>query len=152
MKSKLFAYGTLQVPEIMTAVAGRLYPAHPACLHGYARYSLKDGSYPGIRPQSGALTLGILYTGVDARSLRRLDRYEDDFYRRQTLAVTTSSGETALAQVYVVAPEQYELLASRPWNLDDFMERSLAGFRSRRWGERKIPMGFMSTKKLPRVY
>jgi len=129
MKTTVFAYGTLQVPEIMAAVAGRLFPSYPACLHDYARYSLKGRSYPGIRQHPGALTHGLLYAGIDAQSLRRLDEFEDEFYRRQTLPVTTASGETEQAQVYVVAPEHYELLASRPWNLDDFEE--LSGFLAR---------------------
>jgi gamma-glutamylcyclotransferase (GGCT)/AIG2-like uncharacterized protein YtfP len=131
MKTAVFAYGTLQLPEIMEAVTGRRFPSCTAYLRDYARYSLKGRSYPGIRWQPGALTRGILYTGVDAEPLRQLDEFEDHFYRRATVKVTTENGEMVPAQIYLVPPQHYELLASRPWNLDDFKETSLTGFLTR---------------------
>lgn len=131
MKTAVFTYGTLQFPEVMVAVTGGTFASVPALLENYACYSLKGKSYPGIRRQPGALTQGILYTGIDARALQRLDDFEDDFYRRQTLLVVTADGARTAAEVYVVAEERYELLASNLWDSERFKEHSLQRFLSR---------------------
>jgi gamma-glutamylcyclotransferase (GGCT)/AIG2-like uncharacterized protein YtfP len=128
---KVFAYGTLQIPEVMRAVTQGEFPAEPARLQGYARYRLAGRSFPGLRREPGAETLGILYRQIDARALRRLDEFEDDFYRRETLAVITESGAAVPAEVYVVPPEHYALLVERPWDLEEFRRDGLREFMAR---------------------
>jgi gamma-glutamylcyclotransferase (GGCT)/AIG2-like uncharacterized protein YtfP len=128
----VFAYGTLQVPEVMRAVTGGEYPAEPAWLKDYARYCLVGRSFPGLRLKPGAETSGLLYRRIDAAALRRLDEFEDDFYRRETLTVLTESGEKAAAEVYVVPPEHYALLIERPWDLEEFLRKGLKEFMVRR--------------------
>lgn len=127
----LFAYGTLQVPEVMRAVTGAAFPARPARLVGYARYALRDRSFPGLRAEAGAVTAGLLYGGIDAGALLRLDGFEDDFYRRETLLVAPEAGPPVAAEVYVVPPEHYSLLLPRPWNLDEFRRAALQEFMGR---------------------
>lgn len=128
---KVFAYGTLQIPEVMHAVTRKHFPAQPARLNGYARYGLVGRSFPGLRAEPGAATAGILYSRVGAEALRRLDDFEDDFYRRMTLSVITDSGEEASAEVYVVPPEYYGLLTRYPWELDEFRRTGLREFMAR---------------------
>ncbi len=126
-----FAYGTLQIPAVMRAVAGADFPSQPARLAGYARYRITDLAYPGVRAESGALTDGVLYGGIDAEALRRLDAFEDDFYRRETLLVTPRVGVPIAAEVYVIPPEHYRILVHRPWSLDEFRATALAEFMIR---------------------
>ena len=128
---KVFAYGTLQIPEVMRAVTGGESPAEPARLEGYARYGLAGLSFPGLRLQPGAVTDGLLYSGIDAAALRRLDEFEDDFYRRETLGVINASGDTVAAEVYVVPPEHYGLLIEQPWDLEEFRRTGLGAFMGR---------------------
>ncbi len=126
--ASVFTYGTLQLPSVMSAVIGRCPAARPASLNGYARYRLLDYSYPGLRLEAGAVTAGVLYSGLDPAELARLDAFEDSFYRRESLAVTTATGLTVAAWVYVVPPQHYALLDDQPWCLSHFQSHSLAGF------------------------
>ena len=61
------------IPAVMFEVTGRLFPSQAGRLPDYARYALKNRLYPGLRHEPGAETLGLLFKGVDERSLRLLD-------------------------------------------------------------------------------
>lgn len=124
----IFAYGTLQIPEVMTAVTGRIFPSQPAELRSYGRFSLRGLAYPGIRWQPGAVTGGRLYRDIDAVSLQRLDQFQDAFYRRQSLIIVDSSGEAVAAEVYVISKEYYGMLSEEAWDIEQFRTRSLSGF------------------------
>ncbi|BBL73456.1 gamma-glutamylcyclotransferase family protein [Methylomagnum ishizawai] len=127
----VFAYGTLQLPEVMQAVTRAVFPAQPATLPGYARYALRGLAYPGLRAQAGTATDGILYGGIDAAALRRLDDFEDGFYRRENLRVRLASGAWTRAEVYVVPPEHYGLLLPAAWDMEAFQATALDGFMAR---------------------
>lgn len=126
-----FAYGTLQIPEVFAAVTGRRCGAHPAQLEGYARYRLTGLHYPGLIAQAGAHTDGVLFRDLGAREMARLDLFEDDFYERLTLPVTTSATETVKAEVYVIRAERVSLIDPRPWSLEAFRRDHLRTFMAR---------------------
>lgn len=127
----MFTYGTLQIPEVMAAVTGRRFRFEPATLRGYVRYRLIGRVYPGLRRRPGAATGGLLYRNVDRLSLARLDRFEDFFYRRQTLGVIAGSGGSVLADVYVIDPRYYRLLEPRRWSLQAFARHRLRRYLRR---------------------
>lgn len=127
----LFAYGTLQIPEVMEAVTGARFPSELAELIDYACCRIAGCPYPGLRPRPGAVTEGLLYRGIDQRTLGLLDAFEDDFYRRETRLVTTASGSRVAAEVYLVPPQHHALLIDRPWDLAAFRRRALPGFLAR---------------------
>lgn len=126
-----FAYGTLQIPEVFRAVTGRRIGARPALLDGYARYRLTGLHYPGLIAQAGARTEGVLFRGLGAREMARLDRFEDDFYQRLTLPVTTGEAEVVHAEVYVIRAEWPGLIDARPWSLEAFRRDHLRAFMAR---------------------
>jgi len=126
-----FAYGTLQIPEVMRAVTRADFLAQPARIEGYARYRLNGLPYPGLRAQAGLSADGILYRQVDAAALHRLDAFEDDFYRRECLQVRLESGALVMAWVYVIPPDHYGRLLREPWDLDEFRRTALPGFIAR---------------------
>ncbi|CAI8944216.1 gamma-glutamylcyclotransferase family protein [Methylocaldum szegediense] len=128
---KVFAYGTLQLPDVMRAVTGDVFPSKPARLHDYARYCIRGRVYPGLRREPGSFTDGILYENVPPRALRALDAFEDDFYRRESLTVITSGEVPVDAEVYLVPPAHYRLLVRRSWDLDNFKETRLSEFLAR---------------------
>jgi gamma-glutamylcyclotransferase (GGCT)/AIG2-like uncharacterized protein YtfP len=128
---RLFAYGTLQIPDVLRAVTGRAFPSEPARLAGHARYRVNGRPYPGLCREPGSEAEGLLYCGLDEDALQRLDAFEDDFYRRQTLKVATLAGEIVAAEVYVVPPEQESILIRAPWSLEAFRETALEGFLRR---------------------
>lgn len=127
----LFAYGTLQVPEVMQSVTGRAFAACPARLDGYSRHGLRGRSFPGIRPNPGHSVEGTLFADIDEESLRRLDAFEDDFYRRETVATVDADGNLRDAQAYVVREEAYGLLLPEDWDLRRFREACLERFLAR---------------------
>lgn len=126
-----FAYGTLQIPEVFEAVTGRRGGAGPARLEGYARYRLTGLHYPGLVAQAGAHTEGVLFRGLGASEMARLDLFEDDFYERLTLPVATGAVGVVNAEVYVIRAGRLELIDPRPWSLEVFRRDHLGSFMAR---------------------
>lgn len=124
----LFVYGSLQLPEVLSAVTGTLFTAYPAQLHGYSRHRLRERSFPGIRPNPAASVEGLLWLNVDAASLAKLDAFEDDFYQRETVRVSTADGREWAALAYVVRAECAELLLAAAWDLEEFKAHDLPRF------------------------
>jgi len=135
---RFFAYGSLAAVEVMQALLGRCPPASPAVLEGFARYRLRNQAYPGIVPEPGGSTDGVLYQGLDAASLLALDRFEGALYRREHVEVQSQSSGRIEAHVYVVAPEYRHVLSSEPWSLEIFRTRHLAR-QLREWGLGELP-------------
>lgn len=131
MKSAVFAYGSLQLPEVMTCVAGGQFVAVPAQLPGFARYRIRGQSFPGVRPQTGACVEGMLYRDLPTDALEQLDAFEDDFYVRQALDVVTLTGTAERAFVYIMDPRHYGLLENANWDLEHFKRHSLGDFLHR---------------------
>jgi gamma-glutamylcyclotransferase (GGCT)/AIG2-like uncharacterized protein YtfP len=127
--SALFAYGTLQLPEVMLAVTGQHFTAYPARLYGYSRHSLRGRSFPGIRPTPEASVDGLLFVNIDALSWQKLDAFEDDFYQRETITVITLADQQQwTAHSYIVQAPAYDLLLPEAWSLEHFKQRNLDDF------------------------
>lgn len=130
--SRLFCYGTLQVPAVMKAVTGRTFSVIPAELPDYAIYRVREADYPGIIHTVDDRTSGLLCSGLTARDLKTLDRFESDFYRRTKVTVVTEEDEVLRAWAYIVPSDHREYLTEEPWRLEDFIEhhldRFMAGF------------------------
>ena len=126
----LFAYGTLQLPEVFCAVTGLDRIGEPATLAGYARYALHGLTYPGLIAEPGTATQGLLYCGLDDGAATCLDHFEDDFYCRASLWVTTVGGRRHLAEAYVIPFDESAVIDRRPWVLDDFCRQHLHDFLS----------------------
>lgn len=123
----LFAYGTLIFPEVFRAVTGRLPESRPGRLAGWAAYGLQGAVYPGLRPAEGSETPGRLYLGIDPPTWARLDAFEGELYRVETLDVECAAGPRSAA-VYVVEPDQRHRLSDRPWNPEEFRRGALEGY------------------------
>jgi gamma-glutamylcyclotransferase (GGCT)/AIG2-like uncharacterized protein YtfP len=127
----LFAYGSLQLPSVFAAVTGQQKIGQPAKIEGYARYRLRDLSYPGLVAESGAITEGLLYLDLDAGAWARLDRFEDVFYRRETLTVTALGVGEVFAEAYVMPTGDWRLIDRQAWSLEVFREQHLSDFMRR---------------------
>ena len=125
---KIFTYGTLMIPEIMYAVTTRRFRFKNAILRGYARFTVKGESYPGIIPVADAVTKGIVYFDVDELSLERLDVFEGDLYQRTSILAEMERGEILNAEAYVVKPEFRNHLSSSEWNIKEFAQKHLEAF------------------------
>lgn len=116
------------LPEVMEIVAGRRFAARPAQLPGWRRRRLHGAVYPALVLAEGETTAGVLFEGLDAATLARLDRFEGEPYERRLLRVVPGSGAECEAFVYVLRPERHVLLSDEPWDEVDFRARHLATY------------------------
>jgi gamma-glutamylcyclotransferase (GGCT)/AIG2-like uncharacterized protein YtfP len=123
----LFAYGTLQHPDILRPVLGRIPPSAPGRLEHYARYLIHNADYPGIVSQPGASTPGTLYFEISDPEWQRLDKYESDLYVRLSVQVITDEGHTVPAFAYVIPDAHRHHLTDLPWELHSYRPRHLLG-------------------------
>lgn len=131
MAVRLFCYGTLEFPQVMEAVIGRGCIGAPARVSGYACLKAKGRVYPGIVRAEGHVTPGTLYHGLSGAELRRLDRYEDPFYRRRLIRVADGRGRPLMAWAYIIPERNKAVLSDAAWDKDAFERLHLAGFLKR---------------------
>lgn len=115
----LFAYGSLQLPEIFEAVTHQSGKGIPAILRGYRCSKLKGFGFSAIFPALGEETPGVLYRSLDPDAWRRLDAFEDDFYDRQLVRIRLGDGSICKAYTYVLSNQCLHLYLNEPWSLDD---------------------------------
>lgn len=117
----LFTYGTLMAPDIMEEVSGIVLESVEATLPGYQRFQVRDEQYPGIVVADDQKVTGILYLNVSADAMKRLDLFEGDMYRRESVTCDLG-GETLPAMTYVVKEEHAHRLTSNAWDFDTFLK------------------------------
>jgi len=116
------------IPDVMYAVTTREFRFINATLRGYARFTVKEASYPGIIPEKDAVTEGIIYCNVDELSLERLDEFEGDLYQRTPIRAETERGKILNAETYVIKPETRDYLSLQKWDVKEFVQNSLETF------------------------
>lgn len=120
-RERLFAYGTLQFPDIIAAVIGRSPSATPAVLDGYARFGIHHEPFPGIIPSEPHQVEGVLYTDVTPTERRRVDIFEGEPYHRETVTVRLAEDGTLIdAVTYVIRPRWRAMLSPSGWDPDEF--------------------------------
>ena len=92
MLRRLFCYGTLQSPAVMTAIVGRSPRRRAAVLPGHQVARLAGRPWLGITISPAGTVSGTLYHDLTPAELRRLDRYEGTDYRRATVRVRMAAG------------------------------------------------------------
>lgn len=122
---RLFCYGTLLFPEIMYRVSGTRFEGVEAVLEDHACYVLKRRPFPGMIPERGGVTAGVVYTGIGTRHLQRLDAYEGELYVRRRVCVSSREGRPLQAWTYLVAPARRALLSGTRWRRAAFEQQHL---------------------------
>lgn len=118
----VFTYGTLMFPEVWQSVVGRAFVTVRGEAPGFQIFRVQEAVFPGISDASEADTVsGVVYLDVDPDSAARLDRFEDDFYERRTIAVDCVDARRRMAEAYVVPPANRSLLTSEPWSRESFV-------------------------------
>lgn len=127
----LFAYGTLEFPQVMRALTGRRFRTSPACLKGHVRLTVRGAVYPGLTPRAGGEVSGTLYRGLDRKAIRRLDAFEGPLYRRRVVRVQPVGERSMTALVYLVTPRQRRRLGTTNWDPVVFAGRHLTTYLRR---------------------
>lgn len=139
----VFTYGTLMFPEVWQAVVGRPFANVGGQVTGFATYRVRDAVYPGmVAATTLEVVQGVVYFDVDSAAVSRLDQFEDDFYRRETVPVRCDDGRICDADAYLVPPEKRAVLTEEPWSRDDFVARDdLQHFLARFAGFGRLMLG-----------
>ncbi|MFI6168580.1 gamma-glutamylcyclotransferase family protein [Nocardia sp. NPDC051052] len=75
----MFAYGTLQFPEVLKVLIGRVPQQTTAAAPGWRVAALPGRVYPGLVPQPNTLAHGIVLHGLTADEWQILDAFEDEY-------------------------------------------------------------------------
>ncbi len=91
MPANVFAYGSLMFAPVWDRVVAGSYRSVPARARGYRRFAVLGESYPAVLPVAGAdadaAVIGRVYFDVAEGDLARLDAFEGDEYRRDSVAI-----------------------------------------------------------------
>jgi gamma-glutamylcyclotransferase (GGCT)/AIG2-like uncharacterized protein YtfP len=131
MMKNVFVYGSLMFDDVWNRIAGRRYEKHTALLKGYRRLCVKGETYPGLVKSFNCSVEGVVYLDVTAQDIRRLDRFEGDYYRRISVAVSSETGDMLDAEVYLFSKQSRHLLSTLPWNPVRFQMLHLRRFITR---------------------
>jgi gamma-glutamylcyclotransferase (GGCT)/AIG2-like uncharacterized protein YtfP len=112
----------------MHSVTGHVYVGINARLHDYAIFLVRGTEYPGIIPQKGAITEGILYRDIGPETLQVLDYFESDHYDRMVVHVTTDDGISEDAYAYVINDNNRDILTREFWDYDEFLRYGIDSF------------------------
>lgn len=135
MGHALFAYGTLQFPEVLEALLGRVPTLEPAELTGWRAAALPRRLYPGLVAAARGLARGAVLSGLTVAEWAILDAFEDDEYDLRRVRI---NGRDAPVWTYVwtVPADPVD------WDRERFAAVHLGDFavRSARW--RQDPESF----------
>lgn len=110
----LFAYGSLMYPQVWTRVMHRAHLSQPATIEGFCRYALRGEVYPAVLEAPGSSVRGVLYSGLTATELERLDRFEGEDYRRISVRAQLAGDVAVDTFVYIythpdrTSPDQWD--------------------------------------------
>ncbi|MEY2934796.1 MAG: hypothetical protein RL033_5545 [Pseudomonadota bacterium] len=135
---RLFAYGTLQLPEVLQAVIGQRREGVPALLSGYRRFCVPGKPYPAMVVDARSSVPGLLYDDLSAAELELLDYYEGELYERHELLVRVQSAQIP-AMSYVLSAAHGALVTEEPWDLQAFEREHLTSYLQRLGHTRRAP-------------
>jgi gamma-glutamylcyclotransferase (GGCT)/AIG2-like uncharacterized protein YtfP len=117
----VFTYGSLMFPDVWRIVVGKDFETIEGAAVGYSILRVQGASFPGITPADETCHVaGLVYLDVDAESVARLDRFEDTFYDRLSLAIDCRDGKKRSADAYVVLAKNRQVLTAEPWTAEWF--------------------------------
>jgi gamma-glutamylcyclotransferase (GGCT)/AIG2-like uncharacterized protein YtfP len=132
-----FAYGSLMCPDIMARVCGHDLAGEPAELAGHVRHPVAGEDYPGVVAAPSGSVAGILYRGLDADALARLDAFEGEMYERVPVQVNPVGGQSVTAWCYIFL-DRARLLTG-DWDHAAFLAEGKARFLARYLGFAALP-------------
>ncbi|MEU4705839.1 gamma-glutamylcyclotransferase family protein [Nocardia salmonicida] len=122
----LFAYGTLQLPEVVEALIGRVPATHAGELPGWVAAPLPKRMYPGLVREPQSSTLGLVVTGLSPTEWMLLDRFEDTDYALERVTLTNGSDAWVYAWRRDTEPGVWDLSEFRSEHLTEYLERCMA--------------------------
>lgn len=85
--------------SLLYQITGRYFSTFPAVLRGFKKLNSHLG-YPYILPYKASKVEGLLIKNIDPESMKKLDRFEGEFYSRRRVTVVWG-GKRAACEAYV---------------------------------------------------
>lgn len=117
--TSLFFFGTLCHPPLLAAVVGDTahVTLHAAQLPGYRVETAREGPFPAITADPGAVTSGLRAEGLRPEDIARLDYYEAAFgYHPADVTLTDGNA----SRVYL--PQAGAATPAGPWSLEEWAQ------------------------------
>jgi len=118
----LFVYWTLLFDEIVEKICGKIFKSIKWNLLWYKRYSVKGQMYPAIVMCNDCVVEGRILFDVDDESLKKIDEFEWDEYRKEIVRV--KSGLWDLQCLVYIWNKDISLLEG-DWNIEEFKQKYL---------------------------
>lgn len=116
-----FFFGTLCHAPLLAEVLGRKADSQPAKLSGFAGYWAEGRAFPLLVAEAGAVTEGVLVSGLTVRDIERLDFYQGGFARATQEVRVTAGKSVVTARAYFAGDKQWQ--PGAPWVLADWQGR-----------------------------
>jgi hypothetical protein len=120
-RGDLFVYWTLQFPDVLGVLLGRIPRISAALLAGWRAAALARRTYPGLTPAT-TTARGMLLSGLTEDEVVLLDDYESGPYDLRKLTLT--DGRDAWAYVWTDASS----VLAADWSAARFAADQLPGF------------------------
>jgi ADP-ribose pyrophosphatase len=125
----VFTYGSLMLSFVFQHVTGRCPASIEATLDDWRRVRVDRETFPAAVPANGDQIRGILWRGLSAQEIARLDQFEGGHYQRVSVQVRDCSGENHAAEVYQWS--RADGLINEPWDFDWFKTVGIKDFSSK---------------------
>jgi len=116
----VLTYGSLMFEPVWSAVVTGRYSSRAVRVDGWQRYVIPGEDYPGAVLSAGSSMTGVVWEGVGAEYLARLDAFEGDQYERVRVLVEPES-----RPAWIYAWRGARPLASTLWDPDAFAQREV---------------------------
>lgn len=124
----VFTYGSLMYPEVFERVALTHARRETARLEGWKRHAIRGATYPAAVPSEPDVIQGVVWLDIGDEPMRRLDRFEGDEYRRETVLVHLPDNVSVIAEIYrwldpgLLLPHDWSELEFERLHLADFYQ------------------------------
>ena len=108
----LFAYGTLQFPEVVSAITHQAFEWEEAVLSGFKCRTLQGQLFPAIIRDPKSTAQGRVLFDLPDEVIKEIDVFEEDFYQREEVTVITSNRGELNAHAFVLRPEFLDLFST----------------------------------------
>lgn len=128
---KLFVYGTLMAPKVVTMLIGRMPKHQKARILGYKRHPVRGFVFPGVTQSAlpSDAVEGLLLEDLSKGELKRFDWFEGTDYKRITVPVEcVDSSATESAFLYLWDNPLDMLARNQQWDFEAFCQRDMESY------------------------
>jgi gamma-glutamylcyclotransferase (GGCT)/AIG2-like uncharacterized protein YtfP len=113
----IFTYGSLMFHRVWSRVAAGDYEKKDARLYGYKRRKIRGAIYPAVLPGTDLDYVdGIVYLNVSESDVKALDKFEGEYYHKETAECELSDRAKISVCVYVFSDKYRNLIENKEWD------------------------------------